>query len=69
MTARQTATAANRLTVAEVTSISSVKAPKGARIRKIVMAASRAVDLYIVKIDLAVEEGKVKQNLYSVKIE
>jgi len=33
------------------------------------MAASRAVDLYIVKIDLAVEEGKVKQNLYSVKIE
>jgi hypothetical protein len=41
MTARQTAAAANRLAVAEVTSISSVKAPNGARIRKIVMATSR----------------------------
>jgi len=49
MTARQIAAAANRLISAEVTSISSANDPNGARIRKIVMAASHA-NLYIVKI-------------------
>ena len=49
MTARQIAADANSAISAEVTSISSANAPKGARIRKMVMAASRA-NLYIVKI-------------------
>src|SRR5882672_3852482 len=66
MVARQIAAAENRLTGAEVTSNSSAKEPKGARIRKIVMAASRSY-LYIVKIKLEAEQGAVKLNLYSVK--
>src|ERR1700730_11969402 len=61
MTARQMAADPNRLALAEVTSISSVKAPKGARIRKIIMAASRTINLYIVKIRVGAKEGKVKR--------
>jgi hypothetical protein len=41
MTARQIAADVNRETCAEVTSISRANEPKGARIRKMVMAASR----------------------------
>jgi hypothetical protein len=42
MTARQIAADANRLIWAEVTSISRANEPNGARIRKMVMAASQA---------------------------
>jgi hypothetical protein len=51
----------------EVSNINSAKEPNGARIRKIVMAASLA-NLYTVKIKLEAQAGLVKRNLYSVKI-
>ena len=47
--ARQIAAEVNNAMSAEVTSISSANEPKGARMRKMVMAGSRA-NLYIVKI-------------------
>ncbi len=50
MTARQIAADVNNAISDEVTSISSANEPKGARIRKMVMAASRSY-LYIVKIN------------------
>jgi hypothetical protein len=50
ITARQTAADTSNETSAEVTSISRANEPKGARIRKVVMAALGA-NLYIVKID------------------
>ena len=48
-------------TGAEVSSISKAKEPKGARIRKIVMANLIEAHLYVVKIQLETKGGKVKQ--------
>src|SRR6266446_1590108 len=62
MTARPTAADMNRLTVAEVTTISSVKVP-GGKDQKNRHGGLTAGYLYIVKMEL-----EAKRNLYSVKI-